>query len=48
MVGARLLDVTRRALRGGTITRTTAAKILGVRPTGVEAMLTVQERARRA
>ena len=48
MVGARLLDVTRRALRGGTITRTTAAKILGVRPTGVEAMLTEPERARRA
>ena len=48
MVGARLLDVTRRALRGGTITRTTAAKVLGVRPTGVEAMLTVPERARTA
>lgn len=48
MVGARLLDVTRRALRGGTITRTTAAKVLGVRLTGVEAMLTVPERARRA
>jgi Zn-dependent peptidase ImmA (M78 family) len=48
MVGARLLDVTRRALRGGTITRTTAAKVLGVRPTGVEAMLTEPERVRRA
>lgn len=48
MIGARLLDLTRRALRGGFITRTTAAKVLGVRPTGVEAMLTVPERARRA
>lgn len=48
MVGARLLDVTRRALRGGSITRTTAARVLGVRPTGVEAMLDVPERARRA
>lgn len=48
MVGPRLLDLTRRALRGGTITRTTAAKVLGVRPTGVDSMLNVPERARRA
>lgn len=48
MVGARLVDLTRRALRGGTITRTTAARVLGVRPTGVEAMLTMPERAQMA
>jgi Zn-dependent peptidase ImmA (M78 family) len=47
MVGARLLDLSRRALQGGTISRTTAAKVLGVRPTGVDSMLFVPERARR-
>ncbi len=47
MVGARLLDLARRSLQGGSITRTTAAKVLGVRPTGVDSML-APERANNA
>jgi len=44
-LGAGLLDVVRRALRGEVLTHTKAAKILGVRPSSVEPLLREHPRA---
>jgi len=44
-LGSGLLDTVRRALRSDVLTRTKAARILGVAPTAVDQLLSERQRA---